>query len=103
MDVEIIDLVHSCGNPLVSQDHGSDTCELEVNSQPDVHFVSHLWTYLQPTDQHEMLASEISPRDIESHHGILPTSKKKYQNKWMFDPLKVINGTIRLNFNNRRY
>ena len=90
IDVEMIDLVYSRSNLPVCQGHGSDISELEVNSQPCVNFVSHLWTHVQPTDVHEIQASEISNKDIESHHGIQPTSKQKYQNKWKFDPLKVM-------------
>ena len=80
----------SHSNLPVCQGRGSDISELEVNSQPCVNFVSHLWTCVQPTDVHEIQASEISNKDIESHHGIQPTSKQKYQNKWKFDPLKVM-------------
>lgn len=45
---------------------------------------STLWTNLKGVDE-----LEISSKDIESYHGIHPTSKPRYQNPWMFDPLRV--------------
>ena len=45
---------------------------------------STLWTNLKRVDE-----LKVSSKDIESYHGIQPTSKQRYQSPWKFTHLKV--------------
>ena len=59
-------------------------------SQNVVPHVCHLWTGARCTSELETPLTQPDPRAMEQHHGIRQdVSKKKYENPWKYNPLKV--------------
>ena len=64
-------------------------CSID-ESQNLVPCVSQLWTGVHTTAEQDTPLTQSDPRAMERHHGIQPNvSKKKYENPWKYDPLKV--------------